>query len=223
MESSRMAQRRRAALEEDSPAYQNRRLQILAAAAEVFKEKGYQGASIDDVAQRVGTDRASIYYYVSGKRELFETVVGGIVANNVAVTEAISASDDPAPIKLRQVIRRAMQSFEKHYPYLYVFVQEDLIRLRGSDDSPWNQEVQGWADRHLNAIIRIIDQGQREGSFRTDISVAHAANALMGMVSWTHRWFRPTESPATAEEIADDFITLLMDGLVVAGSRRSNR
>jgi hypothetical protein len=45
------------------------------------------------------------------------------------------------------------------------------------------------------------------------------ANALLGMVNWTHRWYRPRD-PYQGDEVGDSFATLLLDGLEAAGTER---
>ena len=68
---SGIGRRRAAALAEGSAAYAERRAEIIAAAAKVFREKGYRGTSLADVAESLDTDRASLYYYIGSKEELF--------------------------------------------------------------------------------------------------------------------------------------------------------
>lgn len=54
---------------------EDRRQAIVGAAAQVFQEMGYERASMDAVAKRVGGSKATLYNYFSSKEELFETVV----------------------------------------------------------------------------------------------------------------------------------------------------
>lgn len=67
-DASRIAMRRRAALAEGSPDYLAKRADLIKCAAAVFSEKGYNSATLNDVAACFGTDRASLYYYVGSKR-----------------------------------------------------------------------------------------------------------------------------------------------------------
>src|SRR5882724_10063541 len=61
---SGISRRRAAALAEGGAAYAERRAEISATAARSFREKGVRGASLADVAESLGTDRASLYYYI---------------------------------------------------------------------------------------------------------------------------------------------------------------
>lgn len=58
---------------------QNTRKKILQAAAEVFSEKGYDGARVDEIAARVKVNKAMLYYYFENKEKLFAALVEGFV------------------------------------------------------------------------------------------------------------------------------------------------
>jgi AcrR family transcriptional regulator len=64
---SGIGRRRAAALAEGGDEYQSKRRELIKAAATVFKQKGYEAATLNDIAELVGADRASLYYYVGGK------------------------------------------------------------------------------------------------------------------------------------------------------------
>ena len=90
---SRISERRRAALRNGRADYTAKRAEIIAAAAEVFRERGYQAATLNDVAERLGTDRASLYYYVADKQELFRESIKDVLESNLREAEAIYSSD----------------------------------------------------------------------------------------------------------------------------------
>src|ERR1700683_2686492 len=62
---SRIANRRLAMAKAGGEAYKARRKLIIETAAQVFKDKGYEAASLNDIALVLGTDRASLYYYAA--------------------------------------------------------------------------------------------------------------------------------------------------------------
>ena len=117
--------RRKNARRTGDPDYQRKRTAIVAAAAAAFKELGFAASSVDDIARRAGLDRTSIYYYYPGKKELFHEMVAGAMAGNVLMAEQIAESAAAAEVKLRNLIAGLFESYEKHYPYLFIYVQED--------------------------------------------------------------------------------------------------
>src|SRR5689334_1451997 len=72
---TKMGQRREANADSSSAFYQERRQSIVDAAARVFQERGFEATSIGEIAEKLKTDRASIYYYFGSKQELFPEIV----------------------------------------------------------------------------------------------------------------------------------------------------
>lgn len=208
---SRIGQRREAALSDGNEVYKAKRHELIRAAAMVFKERGYEAATLTDIAKAFGSDRASLYYYVAGKEELFQEAVRGVLDENVEVAGRILDMDADARTKLQLLVEQLIGSYEQHYPYMFVYIQEDMRKV-AHEQSPWAREMVRQTRQFESIVIKVIKQGVAEGSFRDDLSVSMAANALFGMVNWTHRWFRPTRQ-RSAREIADAFCTLLFEGL----------
>ena len=82
-----MGRRRQLAKVDGGPAYQARREEIIAAAGRVFLEKGYLATSFKDIAEAIGKDRASLYYYFESKQDLFRVATGAAVARNASRVE----------------------------------------------------------------------------------------------------------------------------------------
>jgi TetR/AcrR family transcriptional regulator, cholesterol catabolism regulator len=204
MASSGIGRRREAAKAEASDHYVARRRELIRSAATVFKAKGLAGTSIDDVAKAAGIDRASLYYYVGSKNELFGAVVEDAVVANVEMAERIRDSEAPADEKLAELLRRLLESYVQLYPHIYVFVQEDPARMEAGI-----VELQRRFDR---ALIAIIEEGVEKGAFRSDLSPRVAAYGIVGMVNWTHRWLDP-DGLLSAREVSDTFVKLATDGL----------
>jgi len=101
-----------AAAASDSPAYQERRDAIRAAAGRVFHRKGFAATKLNDVAEEAGMDRASLYYYVGSKEQLFREVVSDAASANIVEAERIAASEATARVKLARLIESLMTSFD---------------------------------------------------------------------------------------------------------------
>ena len=211
-EGSKISTRRLNARRTAAGDYEARRAKILEAAAQVFKERGFGSASVDDVAQRAEMDRASIYYYFSGKRELFREMVGGATTENVKMAEQIAAGSATASDKVQALVRGLFASFEKHYPYLYVFVQEDMSHL-AQDKSAWSRNILALNRRFDVAVQSIMQEGIDAGLFRTSGDAKLLSAGVVGMCNWSYRWFEPT-GKRSASEIADVFADMVLRGLV---------
>jgi TetR/AcrR family transcriptional regulator, cholesterol catabolism regulator len=209
---SGIGKRRLAARTDGNAEYQARRQELIRVAATVFKEKGYEAATLNDIAARVGSDRASLYYYVGSKEELFQEAVRGVLDENVAAAERILEGNGNAREKLERMVKQLISSYEENYPYMYVYIQEDMRKV-ASGETPWARQMTRQTRRFESITIRLVEQGIDEGIFRDDIRVDLATNALFGMTNWTHRWFKPGRQ-LRADEMAEAFCTIFFDGMM---------
>lgn len=129
----------------------------------MFRNKGYRGTSLADIAEAVGGDRASLCYAIGGKQELFDEIVTDVVHANLLAVESIRDFQEPAPDKLRGLVTQLMCSYAEHYPFLYVYLQEDLAHV-AEQRRPWAQAMRSVNRRYEAAAEAIIVQGIAEGS-----------------------------------------------------------
>lgn len=206
--------RRDSARKDATGAYQERRREIAAAAARVFYRKGYQGTTIGAVAVEMGTDRASLYYYISSKEELFDEVIRDVSDENVATAERIRDSNAAAPKKLSDLIEALMTSYGTHYPILYVYIRENLAHVAGPRTA-WSRHMRSLNRRYDDAIISIVQEGIDQGTIRPVASAKVIAFGIVGMIGWTNRWFDPGKSDVSAKEIGAGFADMILGGLTI--------
>ena len=214
MDKSGIGKRREAALGEGTTAYHRKRREIVDAAAAVFKTRGYRGTGLGDIARVIGVDRATLYYYVGSKDELFEEVVTGAAEANTAALEAIRDSDVPAPDKLRVVVEQMMASFADNYPFLYVYLQENLSQV-GPGRAEWAARMRAYNHRYEDALIEIVEQGFAAGTLREVAPAKVVAYGVLGTVAWSYRWFDPNTSTVDAGTVGRGYADIIVDGLRV--------
>jgi AcrR family transcriptional regulator len=208
---SGIGRRRQAAAKEGTDAYRARYDELVQAAARVFKKKGYGRATVGDIAREMGTDRATVYYYVPNKASLFRLAVRQKLLENTEHIESIALSDATAPDKLRAAIRGLMKSFHESYPALYIYVQEDLNRL-DTDDDEWASEMKQLGRRYDAAMIRVIEEGLADRSLHSLLPPKAIAFSIIGMLNWSYRWFRE-DGLLSGEEIGDALADVVLGGL----------
>lgn len=215
MTDSSIARRRAAARADGGAAYTQRRDEIVRTAARLFKEHGREAVRLGDIAKAMGADRASLYYYYSNRDEIFREIVRDALDVNVRRAEEIQASDATAPEKIRSLSTQLMRSYAENYPFLYVFIQEDLSRL--PEESDWAGEIKRLSRRYDDAIVGIVQQGLDEGTLSSRAPARVVAFGLLGMINWTHRWFRPDDPRYDAQEIGETFADIAIRGLLTDG------
>jgi AcrR family transcriptional regulator len=211
---SSIGRRRALARREQNASWIERRNEILTAAADAFRAKGYQAVSMSDIAHRLGGDRASVYYYFASKQEIFHGLVEQAVRSNVELVEATAVADDTATARLDTLIQSLAESYEQHYPYLHLYVQEDMRRLSDSDSTD-DQHLRELGNRYDAAVMRIIRDGVASGEIRADLDPDMVRFVVMGALNWTHRWFVPG-GRMTGTEIGRAFSDILLRGVLAA-------
>lgn len=207
---SSIGRRRALARKERNASWLERRDQVLEAAAEAIRAKGYLAMSMSDIASRLGGDRASVYYYFAGKPEIFLGLVERAVQDNVDHVERTAASDESAVRRLSAVVERLAESYERHYPYLHLYVQEDMRKL---SESPEHEKLRELAIRYDAAVERITEDGVRNGEFRAELDPQVLKFAVLGALNWMHRWFDPGERLSGAD-IGRGFIDIFLRGIM---------
>lgn len=195
-----------------SETYQRRREEIAIAAARVFNEKGYRGTTISAVADELNIDRASVYYYISSKEELFDEVIREASLANVAKARSVQASDASPGEKLRTLVRGLMESYAATYPLLYIYIREDLSQV-SDKRSAWATQMKKINREYDDAVTSIIEEGYADGSFRDIGPPRLVAYGIIGMLNWTNRWFRPEKGKASPEQVGNMFAELVTGGL----------
>ena len=209
---SNIGKRRSVAKEDSSASYQLRRKEIADAAIRVFNRLGFQGASVSAVAAELEIDRASLYYYISSKEELFDELVRTVVERNLEIVKQIQTSDLSPRRKLRDLITTLMTSYGEHYPLFYIYIRENLSHV-SDNRSEWSAYMRKLNAEASDAVIAIIEQGYADKSFRNVGAPRVVAYGVLGIVGWTHRWFRADKSDVSAEDIGKTYAEMLLSGL----------
>jgi AcrR family transcriptional regulator len=208
---SSIGRRRTQARRDPSVGYIERRERLLSAAAAVFKEQGLDATSIHDIAERMGTDRASVYYYYGSKQEIFLALVRQAVEEIVLAAEGIAGSGQSPTARLQLLLQSQLEAYERHYPFIQLYIQEDMNRVPG-DGSTAGEELKALGVRYELAIERITRDGIASGDFRADLDARMAMFAILGAVNWTHRWFVPGGRLSGAQ-VGQMFAELFLNGV----------
>lgn len=188
---------------------------MLSAAAELFAARGFDGASIGDLADALGMTRAGIYYHFPNKEKILEALIDKVVLSfNRQLTANLAALDhDPARALHAVVLRTALSLMETPV----VFRALDRAAGKIPDSLRLKRDA---AQRAMHMRISyIIEQGIAKGRFRpADPHVA--ALTIIGMCNWTLRWFTPSENMHD-KQVANEIADMAMRSLLCQDAHRS--
>ena len=180
---------------------------ILEAAAQVFRQKGFHGASMKDIAKAVSLKKASLYHHVSSKQEILLEILERALQLLLERISAITNQNIPADKKLRLMVREYLLILVENIDLATVLLFEHraLERRQHARHIP-NRDVfeSLWKD--------VINEGVSKKLFKCD-NPALATRALLGQLNWTITWYRD-DGERTIEQIADQYSNLLLNGLL---------
>jgi AcrR family transcriptional regulator len=180
---------------------------ILEAAAQVFRQKGFHGASMQDIAEAVNLQKASLYHHVSSKQEILLALLDRALELLFERISSISIQDIPADEKLQEMIRAYLQILTQNTDLsaVLLFEHRSLERKQHARHVPNRDKFEAlWRD--------VLAEGVATKVFRCD-DPALAARAILGIMNWTLTWYRPDGSLAI-EQIADQYSNFLLNGLL---------
>ena len=212
VKASNISKRRESALKEGSADYLAKRDELVRIAAQQFKQSGYRATTLAEIGHKAGLDRATVYYYFGSKEELFREILRTGVDQNIRECVKISQNDKLDSLeKLQAIVQQLMKAYDEHYPHMYVYIQEEMDRI-ASEKSVWAQELAGQTRKLEKIVMGLISETIAAGKMRDDIPVSIAANAIFGMLNWTHRWYQPGGAHS-ADEVSRSFAKIFLDGM----------
>lgn len=194
---------------EPSPHVRKKRLrrrdEILHAALRAFRERGYHGTTLEDIAGRVGLRNTALYHYFPDKEAI--------------LYECHRRSLD----ELERVMREARERFGTSSERLAHVIRGHVrVMTEVLDGSPLAFEVHALSPGHQAEVVarrdrfetelrRLVAEGVEAGEFRT-VDPKTAAFVILGSINWIARWYRP-EGRLRAPELGARFSDHLVGGL----------
>lgn len=196
------------------PSPRRRADEIIEAAAHVFAERGFHGATTQDIADVLGIRQASLYYYFPSKEAALELVCARGAEGFLEAAAIIASGPESATDKLRLLISAHLSPLLDRPDFVRVFHNERK-HLPSSSRRRIGQTVRAYE----RVIEEVLKGGVRGGEFRADLDPRLAAFGILGMVKSVAGWYEK-ENNAKIERIVDEFFRLLIGGIATSGSGR---
>jgi TetR/AcrR family transcriptional regulator, fatty acid metabolism regulator protein len=154
-------------------ASEDKRRLILDAAVRVFAREGYHDARVGDIAKEAGVAYGLVYHYFTSKEAVLESVFRETWGLMLAAIRDVEERGGPAPDQLRRVCKLVLRAWGNDPDLVRVLVRE-VAR------SPQIQREIDEIGQAFGALERIVERGQDEGTFTTDLSARMVALMLYG-------------------------------------------
>ena len=184
---------------------EERWVELVEVATQVFYERGYDGASLQDIADRLGMLKGSLYYYIHTKEDLlFEVISAVYEAGLAAILSAAATPGDPLE-RLERVIIAHVEQTCRNLVATAVYLHE-LTSL----PTALRKKVDGRS--YQGVFLELLREAQEAGQLRPDVEPHLTMFWILGSTNWVYRWFHH-RGQFTASKVALDFADLAINGV----------
>ncbi|OWT60594.1 TetR/AcrR family transcriptional regulator [Candidimonas nitroreducens] len=190
----------------------NRRDDIIEAAARLFAEEGYNAVSLVDIAHSVGLSKTALYHYFDRKEEILGTIVVATVQKLSEHVDRAVSGRTGAKQRLIAFMEAQAEFFEQHQAPFQIL----LTRVANLQERHMRDVAIEWRVNYENTIRNIVRDGLASGEFQARDPSA-VVRAIISSVYWLARWYRPN-GKQTAREIAREYAEIYLYGIARSGT-----
>jgi len=188
--------------------------ELLAAALELFVERGYAATRLEDVAARAGVSKGTLYLYYSGKDDLFRAVVRGGILPAIAEAETLAGSFTGSASELLRTVVSGIRGSVADSPL------SGIPKLIIAESRNFPDLARFYYDevicRGFGVMSAILERGIEQGEFRR-LDIEPAARAMMAplllLMLWRHSFQVHESEPTDAQRCLDSYVNLVVEGL----------
>lgn len=155
---------------------------ILEVAAWIFATKGYEGASMREMAEALHITKAALYYHFKSKEEIFNACLHDTFEGMVSGFEQMADSDESIWVKLEALIT-GYGSFAEKRPHTFKLFK--LMFSRNFDREIDKKNFEKYFLRIQSAFRKVIEKGVKNGEIRDDIPIDLITFGITGLIHHT--------------------------------------
>lgn len=184
--------------------YDARRREVVATAAKLFAERGYDSTSMSELTAATGLAAGGLYHYIEGKDDLLIAICDELLEPLLERAREIVAEDGPPVERLRQLVGAWVAHVVEHRDHMLVFTQE----RQAIESEPRWRRVRSQRKAFEKIVDEVLACGEADGSM-TFADRRLSLLALLGMVNYTAQWVRPG-GRLSAGKIADGYCAIVL-------------
>lgn len=177
-----------------------------------MNEKGYKGASVQEISNLVGLHKSTLFHYFNRKEDILRAVLETAIWKAIEFIEGIANDKALSPEeKLKRAIFGHIDWMVKYIDNVSVYHSE-IRYLSGSNKRKYMRSRK----QYESCLIRLIDQVKRQNSENfKGLDSRIVAFGILGMVNWVVKWYNP-KGPLKPKDIAKVFYRIVTEQMVVS-------
>lgn len=178
---------------------------VVRIAIRVFKERGYDGTSMLDIASALGIHKSSLYHHIAGKEQILDGAVQSALGALHGCLDEPEANQGRAIDRLRHVLRRTVEIMVAQLDEVTV-----LLRVRGN--TPTERQALSRRREFDHRVQLIVTQAIAEADIRSDIDPSLVTRLLFGMSNSITEWYQ-VGGRLDAGDLAHAVVSTCFEGL----------
>ena len=150
---------------------------LFGAAVELLAERGYDGTTVDDIVERAGVAKGTVYYHFRSKADLVAALLDDGLERLAALFEQEMKGARGPQARLRALVHAEL-TYIQRYQAFSKLVMSEMWRV----DRDWQESVRVLRERYASLFTAVIDEGVEAGAFRAGLDAQSTASALFGMI-----------------------------------------
>jgi AcrR family transcriptional regulator len=180
---------------------------LLEVAVELFAEKGFERTSVQDLVSGAGVTKGAMYHYFSSKDDLLHEIYARVLRMQTERLEEVVAQDFPVAERVHAAVADVTATTIEHLRSTTIFFRS-LHQLPAEKQ----RDVRRARRRYHETFRAMILEGQRDGTFREDVSADLAVEYCFGSVHHLPMWWN-AGGPLSAEDVGRSFADLFLAGI----------
>jgi AcrR family transcriptional regulator len=196
--------------------------QMLAAAAELFLERGYENTRIDDVAERANVAKGTFYYHFESKEALVVALRRSKLADTVEQSFALLESGGMPLVALEKLLLERSAFTEREPDLSKVFYTEKIGQLFFKDEDVQirlDENGQPKKRTFRRAVYELVCEAQKQGQVRADLSPQELSAMIVACFLHAQGSWLSSDRTASLVEKVHRWIHALLDGIGVKAYR----
>jgi AcrR family transcriptional regulator len=186
-----------------------RRAELLAAAAQVFAERGYAATTVREVADAAGILGGSLYYHFDSKESMIDEILSTFLDDMWAGFDRILEAGLGARQTLEALVAESFRCIDTYRPAVVIYQKES--RYLAATWERFGYLADSWR-RHQEMWLELLERGMADGEFRADLDPAVVYRFVRDAVWVAASWYQPGEK-LPADDVARQYLAIVLEGI----------
>lgn len=181
---------------------------IYEAAVKIFAKRGFEQASVDEIAEVAHVAKGTIYYHFESKDDIFLGLIDRGITDIVEIIRLEISKIDGAKNKLIKIIELQTDFYNKYRDFCKILLSE-FWRF----DTTWKHNFDLIKKDYVGCISQVVDEGQASGEFKKEIDPEVATTALFSLIAITGFAWAVSDKKISQGVIKKNVVTIFLDGI----------